>query len=125
MEKFAKFIITHRWWFITLICTITIACAYRARNIKTDNSIEIWLKQDDPSLKFYNEFKKNFGNEEFLIIAINNDNIFTRQFIKNVSKASDAIKKIDGVKDVTSLSSVLRKKIDEPLFRELLLQKTK
>ncbi len=122
MESFAKFIIHRRPWFISLLIISTIISAYIARDIKTDNSIEIWLKQDDPALRFYNDFKKDFGNEEFLLISINDQNIFTREWFKVISKTSAEIKKINGVKEVTSLSSAFRRKIEDPYFKERLSQ---
>lgn len=122
MEKLANVIATYRWWFIALILIPAVFFGYSARDIKTDNSIEIWLKQDDPSLTFYNEFKKDFGNEEFLIIAIDDENVFSSGKIKLIAKTASKIKEINGVKDVISLASIFKEKLSSPYFKKRLAQ---
>lgn len=120
MEKFANLISSRRWWFVSFIIILTAFFVYSAKGIKTDNSIEIWLKQDDPALAFYNKFKKDFGNEEFLLIAINNDNIFSAEGIRVISRISTEIKKLKGISDVTSIPTIFKQKINTPYFKELL-----
>lgn len=120
MEKFANLICSYRWLFISFIAILTCIFGYSAKQIKTDNSIEIWLKQDDPALTFYNKFKEDFGNEEFLLIAIDSANIFSKESIKLINQISSDIKKLKGISDVTSLATIFKQKIDTPYFKELL-----
>ena len=120
MEKFANLISAYRWVFISFIVILTCLFGYSAKEIKTDNSIEIWLKQDDPALTFYNKFKEDFGNEEFLLIAINSTDIFNKESIKLISKISSEIKRQKGISDVTSLATIFKQKIESPYFKKLL-----
>lgn len=122
MENFAKFIVLNRWKLITLVFVLTAIFGYSAKDMKTDNSIEIWLKQNDPSLTFYNKFKNDFGNEEFLIISIDSKTIFTPDGIKLISKTSSQLKKLNGIKDVTSLATTFKEKLNQPYFKKLLSQ---
>ncbi|MGR3317529.1 MAG: efflux RND transporter permease subunit [Candidatus Anammoxibacter sp.] len=120
MEKFVNLISSHRWWFITFIAIITGFFGYNASSVKTDNSIEIWLKQDDPALTFYNKFKEDFGNEEFLLITIDDEDIFNTENIRLISRISLELMKLKGISDVTSLSTIFKQKLNTPYFKELL-----
>lgn len=125
MEKFANHILSYQWWYLTLIILLTALFAFFAKDIKTDNSIEIWLEKSDPSLVFYKKFKKDFGNEEFLLIAINKDDLFTAEGIRLINKIASEVKKLNGIKDVMSLAATFKEKINTPYFKELIAQDSK
>ncbi len=64
--------------------------------MKTDNSIEIWLSEDDKDLAYYNEFLKKFGDEEFLVVAFSAVNLFSREYMQQISTLAGKIKNLDG-----------------------------
>ena len=91
MEKFVNLISSYRWWFVAFTIIVTCIFAFNAKGLKTDNSIEIWLDQGAPALKFYHKFKEDFGNEEFLLIAVNDKNIFSKDGIKFIGNITSEI----------------------------------
>ncbi len=120
MERFAKFVQAYRWLFIVALILPSLFFIKNAANVETNNSIEIWLEQNDPALAFYEVFKNDFGNDEFLLVAIDDDNIFTPTGIKKVSKVASDILALDRISEVISLADTFKEKISSPYFKELL-----
>ncbi len=123
MEKFVNLISSYRWWFIAFTIIVTCLFAYSAKGLKTDNSIEIWLNQGAPALEFYHKFKEDFGNEEFLLIAVNDKNIFSKDGIKFIGDITSEIGRLKGVGDVISISTIFKQKLITPYFKNLLAEK--
>jgi uncharacterized protein len=77
MERIANIILRYRILFLVLTGLLTGLFGYYAIESKTDNSIEVWLKRNDPKLDYYYDFIDKFGDDEFLIIAMDGQ-VFTR-----------------------------------------------
>lgn len=45
---------------------------YYAETIKTNNDLETWLPKDTPARMAYEDFKKEFGVEEVIVVGLNN-----------------------------------------------------
>jgi uncharacterized protein len=93
---------------------------YYAIESKTDNSIEVWLKRNDPKLDYYYDFLDKFGDDEFLIIAMDGDDLFTGKKIKLVNEIATRLESVKGVRNVISLASVYKDKLSAPYFKEVL-----
>src|SRR3990167_1153802 len=90
---------------------------YYAREMRTDNSIEIWLSKNDKDLEYYRTFLKKFGDEEFLVIAYSAANMFTKDRIREVNMIAEKLKKLDGIVNVTSLADIFKDKVTSPGFK--------
>jgi predicted RND superfamily exporter protein len=86
--------------------------------MRTDNSIEIWLSKNDQDLEYYKTFLKNFGDEEFFIVAFSAPNTFTKDSIQYINAIAEKLKKLEGVTGVISLADVFKDKITSPVFKE-------
>ena len=89
MEKIARIILKYRILFFIIIGLLTGFFGYYAKQAATDNSIEVWLSKSDPGLDYYYSFIEKFGDEEFLIIAIKDNDIFNKdefKLIDNITK---------------------------------------
>lgn len=120
MEQIAVVILKYKIVIFVVISLLTGFFGYYASQSETDNSIEVWLKDGDPGLKYYYEFIEKYGDEEFLIIAINDKNIFSAEKLKLISKIANGLSKLDDVKNVISLASVLKDKLSSPYFKKTL-----
>jgi predicted RND superfamily exporter protein len=65
MERVAGIILKYRILFFVLIGLLTGFFGYYAIKAKTDNSIEVWLKQDDPKLGYYYDFIDSLAMKSF------------------------------------------------------------
>ena len=120
MESIASIILKYRILFFVLIGLLTGFFGYYAIKVETDNSIEVWLKQDDPKLDYYYDFIEKFGEEEFLIIAIDGYNLCGDKDIKLINNITTKLEKVKGVRNVISLSSVYKDKLSAPYFKEIM-----
>ncbi|MDR4509790.1 MAG: MMPL family transporter [Candidatus Brocadiaceae bacterium] len=103
---------------LACIILITVFFGYYARGMRTDNSIEIWLSKNDEDMNSYRAFLTDFGNEEFLIIALSAVNLFKKDSLREIHELAEKLKKLKGVVEVTSLADVFKNKITSPFFME-------
>ena len=120
MERIANIILRYRILFLVLIGLLTGLFGYYAIESKTDNSIEVWLKRNDPKLDYYYDFIDKFGDDEFLIIAMDGDDLFTGKKIKLINDIATRLESVKGVRSVISLASVYKDKLSAPYFKEVL-----
>lgn len=74
--------------------------------LQPDFSYKAWFKKSDQYLKDYELFEKEFGNEDFLSVAIYNPNgILNPENITLIKKASDQLAEVHRVRNVDSLST--------------------
>ena len=75
--------------------------------IEFDTSNEGFLHDRDPILLTYNEFRKQFGRDERIVIAIKSDEIFTLDFLRKLRKLHEELEeKVPYLDEVTSLYNV-------------------
>ncbi|MCP5002948.1 MAG: MMPL family transporter, partial [Planctomycetes bacterium] len=125
MERAIQFILRYRVLFIILIVLITGFFGYYARQSTTDNSIEMWLSKDDEALDYYYQFINTFGNEEFFIVVIENERHFSSSGIRNIDHLAKEFERLEGVKDVISLATLLKDKLSSPHFKDILKKRGK
>lgn len=120
LKKYISIIIRYK---IAILCGIVAATAflgYHATRMRTDNSIEIWLSDDDKDLAYYRSFLDKFGDEEFLVVAFSAVDMFSPNCIREINTIAEKMKKLDGVKRVASLAGVYKDKVASPHFNEIL-----
>ena len=120
MERIASIILRYRILFLVLIGLLTGLFGHYAIKSKTDNSIEVWLKHNDPKLDYYYNFIDKFGDDEFLIISIDGDDLFTGKKLKLINDIATRLEEVKGVRSVMSLASVYKDKLSAPYFKEIL-----
>ena len=120
MDRIAGVILKYRIVFFVLIGLLTGLFGHYAIKSKTDNSIEVWLKHNDPKLDYYYDFIDKFGDDEFLIIAIDGNDLFTGKKVKLINDIATSLEAVKGVRSVMSLASVYKDKLSSPYFKEIL-----
>ena len=120
MDRIASVILKYRIVLLVLIGLLTGLFGHYAIKAKTDNSIEVWLKYNDPKLDYYYGFIDKFGDDEFLIIAIDGDDLFTGKKLKLINNIATRLEGVKGVRSVISLASVYKDKLSAPYFKEIL-----
>jgi len=75
--------------------------------LKMDTSTEGFMHPDDPVLLTYNKFREQFGRDERVVLAIEDENIFSVDFLTKLRDLHKEIEKdVPYVDDVTSLYNV-------------------
>lgn len=120
MKKYVHILLKFRITILTCIILVTAFFGYYAREMRTDNSIEIWLSKNDKDLDYYKVFLEKFGDEEFLVVAFSAVNIFTKDRIQYINTIAEKLKRLDGIAGVISIADVLKDKITSPVFKEII-----
>lgn len=102
-DLFEKIISKHRLVFI-IILLITIPLGYQFSKQEFCNDVDIFFEPGDKNLIRYKEFQKSYGNEEIVLIAFKDENIFSHEKIELIRKISESMKNINGVQRVLSLT---------------------
>ncbi len=116
LKSYVRILLKHRMAILACIVAITGTLGYCARDLRTDNSIEIWLSKNDKDLAYYKAFLRKFGDEEFLVVAFSAADLFTRARIQEVHTIAEKLKKLDGVVRVASLAGVFKDKVTSSGF---------
>ena len=98
MAFFDKF----RYWLLlaTLVAGVLLWPGVQTA-LKVDNSLTVWFMEGDPALVSYRDFKDRFGNDEVVIVMVNNPHTLLSPahfgaFIA-LTNALEAIPEVDGV----------------------------
>ena len=70
------------------------------------DNVDYFTLENDPDVLFYENFKQLFGNDEFFVIAIKKDPLFTRENLNLLKQITNDIEDINGVREVKSLANV-------------------
>ena len=64
-----------------LVLFLITVCVSKIPLIEFDTSTRGYLKTDHPSIVSYDEFREDFGRDEFIVLAIEHDDIFSLDFL--------------------------------------------
>ncbi len=103
MKNFFVILLRFRFVIITTILLVVILAGFGIKNYSVDNGLASWFVEGDQNLINYEEFKKDFGNDETISVVLTfSDNPFAESNNIVTKKIVDKIKLINGVKDVFS-----------------------
>ena len=105
-----------------LLCTTLLG--WQLQHLKFDTSNEGFLHEDDPYLKTYNQFREEFGRDDFLVLAVYSEELFSSEALDKLRALhEDLLGSVPFLEDITSLINVrdVRGENDTLLVDELLL----
>ena len=102
--KIAKFVITYRLYLLLATALLTAVMGYQARNVEMTYDFVKVVPQNDPDLIYFNQFKKDFGEDgNILAVGIADEKVFQLETFNKFKKLAEDFAKIDGVKQVISI----------------------
>jgi uncharacterized protein len=125
--------ITRHCRVLTLLCVISTAIpAYFLRDVRINNSTEVWLGSQSRAYQNYRQFLDKYGNEEFVVIAAQAEDPLSETSLALQRQLVQDLKQIEHIETAFSLCtsadllsefrSDWKKQIQEnDLFRNLLL----
>jgi len=113
MENFANSIIRYRKAVIVITIVMTVFFGYFIKDIKVNSDIFSSLPKDDKTAMLFNRIGKQYGGNSIAMLAIETDNIFKKETLKQIRQITDSIKTIQGIGSVTSLTNVIDIKSSE------------
>jgi len=127
MEKFfyslGSWAFRHRFVSTGIALAVLIATASQVPKLDTETSILSMFHENDPARVVYEDFQEQFGKDDVLIVALEPENVFDRDFLKTLAgmhaKLEEGVPYLD---EITSLVNVRRTrgKNDELIVEDLM-----
>jgi len=103
-EKFSDFVFDNNKKVLLLVFIIFIAFASQLRNLTVDTSTEGFLHESDLLRINYDKYKKQFGNDDVILVAIKTKNVFDIEFLNKLNKLHYELKNnVPYMDDINSL----------------------
>lgn len=103
--KFSRIILRYRFLLAIILCLTTLVLGYEAREAQIDYNLAKIIPEDHQSYLDYVKFKDEFGQDgNLLIIAVEKENPFDRDFFVRWFTLGNDIKKIKGVEEIISIA---------------------
>jgi predicted RND superfamily exporter protein len=108
LRAWLKLILLHPWAVLGAMSIITLFLAFKLPALRFQSSIYDLAIEDLPEAAQYRSFKETFGSEEILLVVIKGTRVFEPSHFQRISRLSDALSQIKGVRRVISLPSIKR-----------------
>jgi len=107
MHRFGAFVHDNPLKVLLVLVVLLAIPIYHLPQIKMDTSTEGFMHPDDPVLLTYNKFREQFGRDERIVLAIEDEKIFSLEFFKKLRNLHREIEKnVPYIDEVTSLYNV-------------------
>ena len=97
----------------------------RATRLTIDTSMDQWFLENDASLIRYQDFRQRFGEDEFVVLAVEAADVFTPEILAELQHLTTMAERLPLVRRATSLANVKvlaasgRSSRTEPLMAQL------
>ena len=99
-----RFIYRRHWLFLFFMFVLIASMIGQLPKITINTSNESFLHQNDLTLAQYNNFKDQFGRDDFIVVAIKSQNIFSHNFLRKLQKLhQDLEDNLPHLEEITSL----------------------
>ena len=106
-ESTGLFCYTHRIKVLVLFAVLVALTLTTFKHLRMDVSIEGFLRKDDPVLTKYEQFRRDFGSDELIVVGIRGDDVFELNFLKKLKQLHDDLKAgVPYVDDITDLINI-------------------
>lgn len=105
MDKIARFILEKRWPLLAGVLLLTLFFMFMLPRTKMEHSVESFILKNDPDLVFFEKFKKEFGTDEFFVLAFKDEKIFSNEVLSKIQSLTDGLSQIEEVRDVVSITN--------------------
>ncbi len=106
VDKNCQAIFKHPLLYLFALILLTGFFGYFYVTLPTETSVESLIIEDDPDLLFYESFKEQFGEDEFLVVGFQHENLFSSEILQFIQKKTEELEGIKEVKEIISLTNV-------------------
>jgi predicted RND superfamily exporter protein len=104
MSNLALAIYKHPIISLILLVLMLVYPISNVSKLTRDGSIEGFLEKDDVDLLAHNSFRRQFGQDSEIVIAIQSNNIYTINFLKSLKKLHlELVRDVPYIEDITSM----------------------
>jgi predicted RND superfamily exporter protein len=113
-QSLPTLICRHPWAIVAAVLVLSLAALAQIVDIRTgevrlsvDPSDERLLGHNNEGWEFYQSARRQFGNDETILVAVESKNVFSTKTAGLVKRLTDRLSELDGVQSVVSLSNAL------------------
>jgi len=106
VDKNTQAIFRHPRVYLAALALLTLFFGYFYATLPTETSVESLIVENDPDRRFYEGFKEQFGEDEFLVVGFQHEHLFSPEILALIKQQTDRLEQIEEVKEVVSLSNV-------------------
>jgi predicted RND superfamily exporter protein len=89
-----------------VLAAVTALAAWQATRVGVDNSLAVWFVEDDPQLAAYTRFQAQFGNDEVVVVALEEPSgVLVDPGLARLGRAARALRAVDGVSAVLTVDA--------------------
>jgi len=102
-----EYLIRFRWALFLLLIFLSIGgLKYIKKALIPNNELSIWFVENDPTLKAYQDFSAQYGNDRLIMLLVHNSaGIFEQETIEQINKFTQQVVTVDGIKKTSSLTN--------------------
>ena len=94
------------WLYLFFLVLLVSVAAFSALNLPLETSLESMVLEDDPDLIFYQKFKQQFGEDEFLVVGFSVADVFAPEILQFIREQTARLEALPEVREVVSLTNV-------------------
>lgn len=102
----AHLIVKRRFLILLPIVLATGFFGYQLRLFQVHHNEREQLARDDPEMVRLEEFRRDFGETEMMVIALQAEDIFAAPVLRHLAVLTEAFERLDGVSHVVSLANI-------------------
>ncbi len=103
-EAYGAWLVRHRWSMLLACLALIAASMARLPEMRFDNSTEGFLRDDDPTKELYQNFRRDFGSDHQIMVAVSPPDIFDLAFLAQLRDFhQDLERSVPHIEDITSL----------------------
>lgn len=106
MKKLANLAVKRPVLILIVIVLLTLLAGNFARQVSMTTDIKDFFPEDDPRVVTYDEIEKTYGSAEYIMVALETEEIFTEETLKNIELLSQQFQDVAGIDTVRSLTAV-------------------
>jgi uncharacterized protein len=106
IQKSYRFLVGYPKIFLILLLVLTALGSLGYSRLPIETSVESLIIENDPDLLFYEKFKAQFGEDEFLVVAFAGPEIFSAKTLAWITEKNEELERIEEVREVVSLTTV-------------------
>lgn len=107
MQRFFGLVTRNALLILAVILVVTVFFAYQLTKLRIDTSVMQMLVEDLPAKQQYDRYKEEFGRDsDDIMVVFKAEDVFSSAVFDKIGKLTEALKSVEGVMRVVSLSTL-------------------
>lgn len=106
MDKLATYTTKYSVLIVIIVFMVTVFFGFYATKVEMTTNIKDFFPSDDPKVQTYNSIEDTFGAAEYIMVAMNSENIFDKETINKIDNLSGELEDLEGVASIKSLTTI-------------------